>query len=69
MLLAILKHYMTFKNSRYFTKQEFEIKKTSLKISRKTFFDEVEFSIIHAKKFYRVYRFQVDNCFCQIMWF
>ena len=34
---------MTFKNRRYFTKQEFEIRKTSLKISKKTFFDEVEF--------------------------
>ena len=34
---------MTFNNRRYFTKQEFEIKKTSLKISKKTFFDEVEY--------------------------
>jgi hypothetical protein len=34
---------MTFKNRRYFTKQEFEIKKTSLNISKKTLFDEVEY--------------------------
>src|SRR3954470_450951 len=34
---------MSFINRRYFTKQEFEIKKTSLKIRKKNLFDEIEY--------------------------
>ena len=44
---------MEFLNSRYFTRQQFEIKKSSLKIERKNIFDAIEFEIpfdlIHNK--------------------
>ena len=44
---------MHFYNSRYFTRQQFEIKKSSLKIERKNIFDAIEFEIpfdlIHNK--------------------
>ena len=44
---------MNFQNSRYFTRQQFEIKKSSLKIERKNIFDAIEFEIpfdlIHNK--------------------
>ena len=36
---------MNFQNSRYFTRQQFEIKKSSLKIERKNIFDAIEFEI------------------------
>lgn len=44
---------MEFLNSRYFTRQQFKIKKSSLKIERKNIFDAIEFEIpfdlIHNK--------------------
>ena len=36
---------MNFYNSRYFTRQQFEIKKSILKIKRKNIFDAIEYEI------------------------
>lgn len=38
-------HNTTFVNRRYFTRQELEINKTSLKISKRNLFDEIEYEI------------------------